>query len=428
MTRSRLLLAGLVLVGVAQVVLARLTAARGGILAHRYALLAEVLVWGLLGAVGVAVALRLPSRSCLPVLLVIGLLTPVAALSRKAPLSDDLYRYAWDGIVQVHGTDPYRYPPDAEQLRALRVPWLFPPQQRTVLNRPSVRTIYPPVAEGWFTLEHLVVPLSTRDLGYELVGLLLVLAVLAVLLALLQDRRWVALWVLSPLPAVEAVENAHVDALAVLLVLLVLLAARRRPYLAVALLAAATLVKIYPGVLLPLLVGQRDRVRKVLLFGGLCALSYLPHVLAVGTQVVGYLPGYLREEHYGRGSRYLLLGLLGLSGTVASVVVALLLVGTVLLLVRARLSLPEAMTRLLVVLLLVVTPVQPWYALLLLGCLTAAGAWWALPVVLAAYPLYFAAVLDGDQVLLGRVGYLAAAMVSGRLLMESRRREVRRPA
>ena len=149
MTRSRLLLAGLMLVGVAQVVLARFTAARGGILAHRYALLAEVLAWGLLGAVGVALALRLPSRSCLPVLLVIGLLVPVAALSRKAPLSDDLYRYAWDGIVQVHGTDPYRYPPDAEQLRALRVPWLFPPQHRTQLNRPAVRTIYPPVAEGW---------------------------------------------------------------------------------------------------------------------------------------------------------------------------------------------------------------------------------------------------------------------------------------
>ena len=422
MTRTRLLVAGVVLVGVAQVVLARATAARGGILAHRYALLAELLAWGLLGLAGAACALRLPVRTVLPVLLVIGLLVPVAALSAKAPLSDDLYRYAWDGIVQVHGTDPYRYPPIAPELRQLRDPWLFPAHDFPKINRPDVRTIYPPVAEGWFTVEHLVLPLS--DLGYELVGLLLALAVLAVLLALLDDRRWAALWVLSPLPAVEAVANAHVDALGVLLVLLALLAARRRPFLAVGVLAAATLIKLYPAVLLPLLlVDPRGRIRKVLLFVGLCAVAYLPHVLAVGSSVIGYLPGYLHEEHYGEGSRYLLLGLLGLSGRPAAAAALLLLAGALLLLVRAHLPLPESATRLLVVLLLLVTPVQPWYGLLLLGCAAAAGAWWALPVTLAAYPLYFAAVLDGDQVLLGRIGYATAAVVTARLLVEARRRQ-----
>jgi hypothetical protein len=37
-------------------------------------------------------------------------------------------------------------------------------------------------------------------------------------------------------------------------------------------------------------------------------------VLAVGPQVLGYLPTYLQEENYGSGSRFLLLGLLGLTG------------------------------------------------------------------------------------------------------------------
>ena len=42
------------------------------------------------------------------------------------------------------------------------------------------------------------------------------------------------------------------------------------------------------------------------------AVGYLPHVLGVGTKVLGYLPGYLREEDYDAGGRYLLAGLLGL--------------------------------------------------------------------------------------------------------------------
>ena len=40
--------------------------------------------------------------------------------------------------------------------------------------------------------------------------------------------------------------------------------------------------------------------------------GYLPHVLAVGVKVLGYLPGYLREENYDSGGRYLLASLLHL--------------------------------------------------------------------------------------------------------------------
>ena len=37
------------------------------------------------------------------------------------------------------------------------------------------------------------------------------------------------------------------------------------------------------------------------------AAVYLPHVLAVGGHVVGYLPGYLQEEGHGNGTRFVLL-------------------------------------------------------------------------------------------------------------------------
>ncbi|MDQ6798694.1 MAG: hypothetical protein M3011_11885, partial [Actinomycetota bacterium] len=74
----------------------------------------------------------------------------------QAQASDDLYRYAWDGAVQAHGIDPYRYPPDDAHVAELRDRWLWPNARTCAswdkepgcsrLNRPMERTIYPPVA------------------------------------------------------------------------------------------------------------------------------------------------------------------------------------------------------------------------------------------------------------------------------------------
>ena len=418
--------AGLLASGAAQVLLAHRTARPGGILEHGYVLLAEIGLWWLAFVAAVLCVRALPRRVAVPLVLGLAVAVRVAALADKAPLSDDLYRYAWDGAVQHAGIDPYRYPPNAEQLRPLRtqegLDWLWPPQQagsarESLLNRESVPTIYPPVAEAWFAVVHAVVPLSARDRGYETVGLLLDLAVLAALLALLRaggrDPRFVALYALAPLPVLEAVQNAHVDVLAVLFALGALALAERRPAAAGSVLALAALVKVYPGLLLPLL-ARRPGTRLPVLaaFAVTCALAYLPHVLAVGPRVVGYLTGYLAEERYREGTRYLLLGLFGLRGTAATIVVALAVLALGLWLVRGDLPLPEAGVRLFAGVLLLVTPVQPWYALLLLALAALTGAWWAIPVAAAGYPLYVTTILNGPAVAVGRVSYgLAAAVV-----------------
>ncbi len=316
--RVGLLTAGALVAGAVEIWLAWSSRGPGGILERRYDLLVLIGLWAVAYTVCVVCVLRLPRRTAVVLVLLLAVALRLAAISPKAPLSDDLYRYAWDGRVQVSGTDPYRYPPLAPELTELRTPWLFPADhpKGTQINRPTVRTIYPPVAEAWFAVEHVLLPDSARDRGYEAVGLLLDLAVLAVLLALLRDRRWVALYALAPLPVLEAVQNAHVDVLAVLLTLgAVALAERRRPASAAAVLALAALVKVYPALLLPVLLrGRSALVRGTGAFVAVVVAAYLPHVLAVGTKIFGYLPGYLSEERYDEGGRFLLLGAIGLSG------------------------------------------------------------------------------------------------------------------
>ena len=47
-------------------------------------------------------------------------------------LSDDIYRYSWDGLVQQAGINPYNYPPDASELGILRDDTIFPMINRQV--------------------------------------------------------------------------------------------------------------------------------------------------------------------------------------------------------------------------------------------------------------------------------------------------------
>jgi hypothetical protein len=419
---------GLAASAIASVALSAEAAAHAPILDRRWGLLAVLAAWSVAWGVGVTCALRLPRRLALPAVLAAAVLVRIAALAGPPTLSDDLFRYAWDARVQTAGLNPYAHPPASPELARLREPWLWPDEQGcaeidrapgcTRMNRPKDPTIYPPAAQVWFRGVYGTAGIEARHKLWQVAGLALDLAVVALLPALLRawktDERWAALYALSPFPATEFVNNGHVDGLGVFIMAIALaLAARRRAAWAGAALGGATLVKLYPAVLvLGLTAAARRRVGGLLRAGGaaavVVAVGYLPHVLAVGGDALGYLPGYLREEAYG-GGRYLLAGLLPFPApTTAALVIAAIGAVAVWVAVR-RLPAPRACAALLGAALLGVTPVQPWYAVALLFVATvAAQPRWAL-VAAAAYPTYFAVVLDAPHaVAIGRLAYGAA--------------------
>src|SRR5438309_2147943 len=111
------------------------------------------------------------------------------------------------------GRGPYRYPPSAPQLVPLRVPPYFPAPAGcgrlgqapgcTTLNRPSDRTIYPPVAEAWFDVVHFVVP-GGPVRQWQLAGAAVDMATLGLLMiglrGLGRDPREAAWYALCPVP------------------------------------------------------------------------------------------------------------------------------------------------------------------------------------------------------------------------------------
>ncbi|WP_063806802.1 glycosyltransferase family 87 protein [Streptomyces regalis] len=394
------------------------------------------IAWALFAAAARTVR-KVPVRAATALVLTGGAAVAIAGLTAPPGTSTDMFRYAWDGKVQTAGFSPYDHPPVAPELTRLRETWLFPPQSAcqdpalveklklyvadgvcTRINRPAVHTIYPPVAEGWFAAVHELSPDGSRHKALQAGGATLAMGTTVALLVVLRrrgrDPRAAALWAWCPAVPVEAVNNAHVDALGVLLTVLALgtAAGTRRG----ALLGAAIAVKLYPVLALPgALSGLRPRqaVRVVLPAVAVIAFAYLPYVLASGAGVLGYLPGYLHEEGYQSGNvrRFALLRLV-LPDPAAGPAAAVVLLLTALYVLRHGDPARPWSGALLVTgtALLLTSPAYSWYALLVVALVALDGRWEWLAVPAAGAVLYIGGEPWGNHASLQSLSYGAAAL------------------
>ena len=243
-------------------------------------------------------------------------------------LSSDVYRYLWDGRVQWSGVNPYRYPPSAPELQALRDSATHAP-----INRPTAVTAYPPGAEWLFAGVALVAPGSLP--GWRLTLLAVEVGTVVALLSLLRrvgaPAAAVVVYAWSPLVVFEGIQAGHVDLAVIPLVLLALLARLRGSSIGAGLaLGGAVLVKVYPLVLLPALWRRRDW-RFPMAVGATVAAGYAPYAAGLGWRALGFLPAYFldRREDSNVGLRALVTYGVGLSGEVPRRVAIVLLLGTV---------------------------------------------------------------------------------------------------
>jgi alpha-1,6-mannosyltransferase len=189
-------------------------------------------------------------------------------------LSDDVYRYVWDGRVQLHGLHPYAHAPQDTALDALR------DADSARINHPELRTIYPPLAELAFAvLAALGLGVRGFQLGFGLADFGVVLALDRLLAALELPRERVVLYAWNPLAIVESATSAHVEPLGLLpLVLGTLALARGRRSLSAAALAGAIQAKLVPLVLVPAFV-RRFRPREILVLVAVVLALALPYAI-----------------------------------------------------------------------------------------------------------------------------------------------------
>jgi alpha-1,6-mannosyltransferase len=244
------------------------------------------------------------SRRLLLVGLIFAALFRLSILFYPPYLSDDIYRYVWDGRVQATGTNPYRYIPADVTLGHLRDDKIYPNMNR----RDSAQTIYPPVAEAAFLLitrfSESVTWMKAAMLGFEAIG---VWAIVQLLRSFGFARQRVLIYAWHPLVIWEFAGSGHVDALAIAFIALALLVRRkRREGLTGLFLACATCVKLFPAALFPALYVRRSW-KFVLAFAATIAIAYLPYLGVGPLGVLGSLPGYASERGLISGEQFYLL-------------------------------------------------------------------------------------------------------------------------
>ena len=298
--------------------------------------------------------------------------------------SNDLYRYLWEGRVQLAGLNPYAVAPDHADLAPLRGDGF------ARIVRPDLPSLYPPLAQASFAL---AAALGWQELGFRNFAIVLHLALAALVCAwLARTGRPVgrAAWLAWSPVALAAGATGHVDVLmALALVGFAWSWERGRVRVAALCLALAVLAKTAALLLVPWALWRRPREVLAITLPAL-ALGALPYLLSGG--ILGSLLRFAGEFRW-NGSLHAVLG--HLAGDAAGVAAAALLAGATAWVALRRDDVVEACVLTLTGLLLLAPIVHYWYLTWLLALLPALGpvAWraplrvWLASIALTA-PLY----------------------------------------
>ncbi len=176
-------------------------------------------------------------------------------------LSDDLYRYLWEGLALNHGIDVFSTAPGT-------VTGLDDALASSV-NHGDLGSIYPPYALGWFRLLALV----GTDPWVAQAGASL--ADLATVGWMLRSNHRLAAWVwaLHPLPVLEAASGAHLESLGVSVTVAAVVSSR--PWVTTTLLGVAGGIKLLPLLILPAWLRRRRQPRDVFMLLAVAAMGFV---------------------------------------------------------------------------------------------------------------------------------------------------------
>jgi hypothetical protein len=181
---------------------------------------------------------------------------------RAPELSDDIYRYLWDGLQILEGNNPYAYAPlDTQPFDDMSADLL------KKVNHPELITIYPPAAQLIFLTG---VFMTKSVIGFKTMLCIIDLATCMVIIKILAKMElpvWRSvLYAWHPLPVLEIASSGHIDGAGIFFFLLTIyflqsmnetekkissLKESSFLFFAGSALGTATLVKLYPLFLLP---------------------------------------------------------------------------------------------------------------------------------------------------------------------------------
>ena len=290
----------------------------------------------------------------------LGIALRVILLFSLPNLSDDFYRFLWDGRLAAHGIHPFGHPPSYFIENQISVPGITP-ELFQKLNSPEYHTVYPPVCQAVFWVAAKLFPESISG-GVFILKLFLFGCELGTIWLLLQGlpnpdpsnptpdpkgegrheghrdnstsplasplpfrggvgggvggagggvRGASLAYALNPLILLEIVGNGHFEgAMLCFLLAGVYALARRRVAMAAVWWALATASKLVPLLFLLIVIvwlGWRRGLQFVVLFAGICCLLFLPLLdMQVMRNMADSLNLYFRQFEFNASIYYVL--------------------------------------------------------------------------------------------------------------------------
>ncbi len=267
------------------------------------------------------------SRKILWVIIIFALMFRVTLLP-VAP-SDDIYRYLWEGKLQLNGINPYAYSPESSNLEHLRDGFF------TGINHKHLTTIYPPLTLMVFAItdyiSHSLISMKSVFLVFDVLTIFLLLRFLNVMK---KSQLNVLVYAWSPLILISFAARGHCDSLHIFFIILAMyLCAIRKNLRSAASIALAAMSKFVFIIIVPFLIPAK-KFKYVLVLFSVISILYLPYISA-GKGLFSTLFHFGTQYHFNDSAHFLIFCLC-IGSPLASKIVTALVFGMVLLFLYKR--------------------------------------------------------------------------------------------
>ena len=326
-------------------------------------------------------------------------------------LSDDIYRFIWDGRLAINGINPFNFLPSYFIENEISVQGINY-ELYSQLNSPNYYTVYPPVCQAIFTLACWLFPNSIAGSAFVMKIFMFAFECgsIFLLIKLIEHYRSpfknVLLYTLNPLVIIEIMGNLHFEgAMIFFLLLSIWLMFKKRMVLSAVAIAFAIASKLLPLLFLPFLVRRLGWKNSIQYFGiiGIVLIGlFSPLLNEVFVQNFGEsLDLYFQKFEFNASIYYLLRWLFTfITGYNQIAIISPLLgltvfAGIIIYTVKEKMpsskNLFEAMLFGICLYLFLATTVHPWYVFL--------------PLVLSVFTTFRFAVLWSGLIVLTYINY-----------------------
>ncbi len=269
------------------------------------------LSFGLLFAMYALVLLRLKTEKEVAFFVGVAVLCRLILVFSMPLLSDDYFRFIWDGRLAIQGIHPFDALPSTYAQQGFQVEGLDA-ELYSRLNSPDYHTIYPPVAQAIFAVSCFIFPQHIEWSAGMMKLLLFAMECGSIWLMCRLVRRFgmalkcVLLYALNPLVIVEITGNLHFEGAMVFFLLLSLWwGVQSRPVLSAGAMALSVASKMVSLLALPFiwrLMGWKRAMGYYVVFGILSLLLFAPLLNGIFLQNFAQsLSLYFRQFEFNAG-------------------------------------------------------------------------------------------------------------------------------